>query len=244
MKFLPAASLALSFTAIPVCAQTVVIVQEFHPSSQNPRITVTGDGKPQPSAELKISRVDKNQKLSVRTDSRGAATLPHLALGRYCIIASTSPTLRGDLCIEITRDRRLKSSAFTMELVLQPPPLPTLKQRLEAAAKAPPEVQVRGFSGTICDPTGAVIQRATVAVYRHGVRGTAHPKKGATDQQGHFAIALIAGKYIAVIESPGFETRVLTFEISPSAAEQELKVKLNLGAMSETVAIARKGSDR
>jgi hypothetical protein len=61
---------------------------------------------------------------------------------------------------------------------------------------------------------------------------TAHPLKITTDQQGHFSASLAPGKYAAVIESPGFETNFLTFEISPDAVQEDLNVKLNIGAIA------------
>jgi hypothetical protein len=232
MKFLATAAVWLSCAVFVATADIVVVVKEVRPSSQNARLTILSGGKRQPGANLAVYNADNEQKLSLKADSHGKATLPDLPPGRYCVTASTSPILRADLCLQIANGHARKRSAFSMDLVVQPPPPPTLEEKLEAAEKAPIEVRTRAFSGTVRDPVGAVISRASVAVYRYGARDTAHPLKTTTDQQGGFYAALAPGKYTAVIQSPGFETRFLTFEISPDAGQEDLNVKLNIGAIA------------
>jgi hypothetical protein len=232
MTFLATSAVWLSCTLFAATADVVVVVQEVRPSSQNARLTILSGGKRQPGANLAVYNADNEQKLSLKADSHGKATLPDLPPGRYCVTASTSPTLRADLCLQIAAGNARKRSAFSMELVVQPPPPPTFEEKLQTAEKAPIEVFTRAFSGTVRDPSGAFIPRASIAVYPHGASDTAHALKTMTDQQGRFYPDLAPGSYTAVIQSPGFETRFLTFEISPDAAQEDLNVKLNVGAIA------------
>lgn len=223
-------------------AQVVVVEREAQPSSQNPRITVLISGKAQPGAKLAISDANGEKKLVLSANSRGIAVLPDLPPGRYCIVASTSPTLRADLCLQIADGRVPKASVFSMQLVVQPAPLPTLEERLDAASKAPIGLLMRIFTGSVRDITGAAIPQASVEVYPQGVADTAHPLRINTDAQGRFSAALAPGKYTALIQSPGFETQLVTVEISPDADPKELDVKLNVGAIAEVVTIVEGNS--
>jgi hypothetical protein len=241
MKLRIATFLAWLLTAWPAVPRSVEVL-EVHPSSQKPLITVLKDGAPQQSATLTVFANNGKQRLTLTTDSRGMAKLPHLHSGIYRIAASTSPTLRVDLYLQIAAVHQQKPSEFTMELRVQPPPPPTFEGKLEAAEKTPIEVFTRAFSGTVRDPSGAFISRASIAVYRHRAGNTAHPLKTMTDHQGRFYSDLAGGSYTAVIQSPGFETRILTFEISSDAAQKELNVKLDVGAITEDVPIAEGNS--
>ena len=233
MTFLATAAVWLSCAFFSATADVVVVVKEVRPSLQNARLTILSGGKRQPGANLAVYNADNEKKLSLTADSHGKATLPDLPPGRYCVTASTSPTLRADLCLQIADGHARKRSAFSIKLFAQPPPPPTFEEKLEAAEKAPIEVLTRAFSGAIRDPVGAVIPRASVAVYQHGAHDTAHGLKTETDQQGRFYATLAPGKYTAVFQSPGFGTRFLTFEISPDGAQEDLNVKLNIGAIAQ-----------
>jgi hypothetical protein len=230
MRFLAAAAFCLSCAVFAVTAQVVIVLREARPSSQNPRLEILSGGKLQPDANLAVYNADDEQKLSFKADAHGMATLPDLPAGRYCIAASTSPTLRAMLCLQIADRHARKPRVFSIKLLVQPPP--TFEEKLEAVEKAPSGLLTCAFSGTVRDPAGAVMPRASVAVYRQGAGDTAHPLKITTDQQGHFSASLAPGKYAAVIESPGFETRFLTFEISPDAVQEDLHVKLTIGAIA------------
>jgi hypothetical protein len=233
-----AATFCLLCAVSAAMAQVVVVVRDVQPSSQNPRITVLSDGQAQPGAKLAVSDANGEQKLVRSADSHGIAVLPDVRRGKYCIVTSTSPTRRADSCLQIANGRVSKATVFSMQLVVQPPPPPTLEERLQAAAKAPVGLLTRVFTGTVQDITGAAIPRASVAVYRQEATDTAQPFKTTTDVQGQFSAVLTAGKYTVVIQSPGFETQLVMVEISPVAAQKDLNVKLNVGAIAENVAIA------
>lgn len=239
MKYALVAVFAMSLGALPARSYASVEVVEVRPSSQNARITVLKDGAQQQGAKLGIFAKDGKQKLVLTTDSIGMARLPHLAPGQYCIVASTSRTVWAELCLQIVAGQKKGNpSTFTMELSDKPPPPLTLEERLAEAEKAPIALVTRALSGTVLDPGGAVVPRASLAIYRHGSKNIAHPVKATADNAGRFSVRLKPGKYTVVIQSPGFEAPFVTIEVSRDAAERALNVNLNLGKMTETAAVA------
>ncbi|MGC1484686.1 MAG: carboxypeptidase-like regulatory domain-containing protein [Candidatus Acidiferrum sp.] len=241
MKFLAAAAFCLSCAVAAVSAQ--VVVEEPHPSSQNSRITILSNGKPQPGANLLVFSAEGEQTLVLKADSHGRAALPVLPPGRYRLVASTSPAFGAELWLQIANGHVSKASAFSMVLTVQPPPPPTLEEIVAAAEKAPIDLLTSVFSGTVRDPSGAVVPRASVAVYRQGASDTVHPLKTSTDEPGRFSAVLTPGKYTAIIISLGFRMKLVTVEISPDAAQKELNVKLNMGMIAESVVIAGENSN-
>jgi carboxypeptidase family protein len=241
-KLLTMAAFGLLCSAVAAAAQTVEVM-DLRPSTQNPSIAVTTDGKLQANAKLVVFDADGRSVLSLMTNAHGVATLPDLGPGKYCIVASTSPTHGGAVCLLISGGQARKPSAFSVALREQPPPPPTLEEKLSALEKAPIDTVTRAFSGTVVDPLGAVIFKATVSIFRHGSAFTLHPQKAITDESGRFSMALDPGKYTAMIQSPGFETRFLTIEISSDAKEEPIKVTLNVGRVSESVSVAANNRD-
>lgn len=220
-------------------ARSVEVIK-VRPSSQNPRVTVLRDGKLLPDANLEISGITGRPKLSLRTDAQGAVKLPHLRHGQYCLTASTLPTLSGTICLKISGGHVRQPDAFSIQLVPHPPPPPTFEEKLAAAENAPVDLVTRAFSGNIVDPSGTAIRKASVALYSQGVKVRSHRSKTTTDRSGHFSAHLNPGKYTVVILSPGFEMRFVTIEVSPDAAENglNLKLKMRIGAITESVAVA------
>jgi hypothetical protein len=217
-----------------------VEVLEIHPSAQKPRITVLKDGAPQQSATLTVFANHGRQKLTLTTDSRGMAKLPHLRPGIYRIAASTSPTLRADLCLQIAAAHQQNPSAFTIELRVQPPPLPTFEESLAAAEVSPVSVSSRTFSGTVLDRSGTGIPRVFISIYKQSSGVAARPHKIRSDEHGRFSVTPSRGRYTAVFSAPGFAAQFLTFEIARGAAENPVTVKLNFGGVTESVAVTAK----
>lgn len=231
MKYLASAFFACLLTATPATPWSVEVL-EAHPSGQKLLITVLKDGAPQQGATLAVLANDGKQKLTLTTDSRGTARLPHLPPGIYCLTASTSPTLRADVCLQLAPAHQQSPSAFTMALVVKPPPPPTFAERLAAAESAPASASIRRFSGTVVDPSGSAIPRVSIAICRQGAGVSAHPRKIRSDSNGRFSRTLSPGRYTAVFSVQGFEIQFLSFEIARGAGEQDLRVKLKLGAVS------------
>jgi len=207
---------------------TVVEVLSFQPSSQNARIAVSINGKPQKDVNVVLSSYDGQARLTTATDSEGVVNLPDLPPGKYCLAASVSPTLRADVCLEVAKNRGRKPSAFSMELRPSPPPPPSFEEELEAAEKAPITVRIQVFAIIVEDPSTAFVPGTKVAVYRRGLAERAHPLESTTDEQGRFTAPLPPGIYTAVFQISGFQTEFVSFEIAPDGSKEELRVKLKL----------------
>lgn len=240
MKHLATTLVAILLTACPAFPRGSVEVLEIQPSTQKPLITVLKDGAPQQGATVAVVTNNGKEKLIVTTDSHGIAKLPHLHPGNYWINASTSPTLRGAICLQIAAAHQKKPSAFTIGLRVQPPPLPTFEEMLAAAQALPVSVFGRTFSGTVFDPSGTGIPRVFISIYKLSSGPAGHPRKFRSDEHGRFSASPSPGRYTAVFSAPGFATQFLTFEIARDAAQNPVtvKLKMRLGAVTESVAVA------
>jgi Carboxypeptidase regulatory-like domain/TonB-dependent Receptor Plug Domain/TonB dependent receptor len=91
------------------------------------------------------------------------------------------------------------------------------------------------LSGTVVDPSGAVIAGATVLIRSSG---GAVQRTTQTDVNGFFsASGLPAGDYRLVVSSPGFETKELPFAIAATEALGPLHISLAVSAVSTTVTV-------
>ncbi|MGC1618407.1 MAG: carboxypeptidase regulatory-like domain-containing protein [Candidatus Acidiferrum sp.] len=245
MKHLATALFAVLLSACPACPRASVEVLEIHPSTQKPLITVLKDGAPQQGATLAVFTNNGKEKLIVTTDSHGIAKLPHLHPGIYRIDASTSPTLRGALCLKIAAAHQKTSSAFTIGLRVQPPPLPTFEEMVAAAQASPVSVSGRNFSGTVFDPSGTGIPRVSISIFKQSSGPAGHPRKIRSDEHGRFSASPSPGRYTAVFAAPGFAVQFLTIEIARGAIQNPVTVKLTLrlGAITESVAVASKNEN-
>jgi hypothetical protein len=237
MKYFAAALCTLLLTGGPACARPSVEVERVVPSSQKPVITVLKEGAEQQGAKLTVLAQNGKEKLVLATDARGTAKLPHLHPGTYCVVASTAPTLRADLCLQTAASHDRTTSAFTMELHVKAPPPPTFEEQLAAAEAAPVAASSCTFSGVVVDPSGSPIPHVLITIHKQRTHG-AHPRKIFSDRQGHFAATPSPGRYTAVFSAQGFAIRFLTFEIARAASESALDVKLSLGAVTESVGVA------
>jgi hypothetical protein len=237
MKLLATVAPLLLCSAAAQASQVVEVIA-VQASFQNPKITVSAGGKLQPGAKLEVFNSEYQRKLSLQADAQGVVTLPDLPAGQYYLTASTSPTLIGTICLQISAAHGTQLGAFSIALSPHPPPPPGFEDQLAAAEKRPVDLVTRSFSGAVLDPIGAVVPRASLAIYRQGAKDLAHPLKATADDGGQFYVQLKPGRYTVVVQSPGFKTQFVTIEISRDAPEKALNVKLNIGAVSETVAIA------
>lgn len=242
MKLRTATLLAWLLTAWPATPRSVEVL-EIHPSAQKPVITVLKDDAPQSGATLAVFTNDGKPKLNLTTDFRGMVKLPHLHPGIYRLTASTSPTLGAALYLQFFAAHRENPGAFTMELRVQPPPLPSFEEQLAAAAASPVRFSSRTFSGTVFDPLGTGIPGVLVSIYKQSSGVAAHPHKIRSDEHGRFSVTPSPGRYTAVFSASGFGVQFLTFEIARGAAENPVSVKLHLGAVTESVAVAAKSEN-
>jgi hypothetical protein len=80
------------------------------------------------------------------------------------------------------------------------------------------------LSGTVTDPSGAVLRNATLVLQPH--TGDSSPRTVTTDATGHFSIALPPGIYDLSIDAPGFApyTRTVTLAASPLRLDPRLTI--------------------
>jgi len=89
------------------------------------------------------------------------------------------------------------------------------------------------LSGTVTDPTGAVISNAEVE-FRSDSGAT---QRVTTDSNGNYQMSVPPGRGRVTIQSPGFQTRMMSnLNIRPGAMSQ-VNATLNLGAATETVEV-------
>lgn len=150
------------------------------------------------------------------TDANGDYSLPELAPGEYEVAATLNGVASTPFFgLHVTRDPKV--TVFPMDLTLQ-------VQRLEAAARA--YHQVEGFRGTVHDPTGAAIPRASIVVVTSQLKDVV--LTGKTDSNGHFSAELAAGSYLAVFFSQGLRPGIVAFDVVKGGSS-ELSVRLNIG---------------
>jgi hypothetical protein len=98
-----------------------------------------------------------------------------------------------------------------------------------AAQSAP--VRVGKLTGTVADPSGAVVPRATI----HAETEAGSPQDAVSDAAGRFAFALAEGSYTVTISAQGFEPQTRTVEVGANGAR--LDVKLTVAARTEQVEV-------
>ena len=90
------------------------------------------------------------------------------------------------------------------------------------------------LSGTVVDPSGAVVAGATVLL--RSANGTA--RTTLTDKNGSFDISeLPAGNYQLVVSSPDFETKEMLVAIETTGAVAPLHISLTVSRVSTTVEV-------
>ena len=90
------------------------------------------------------------------------------------------------------------------------------------------------LSGTITDPTGAVIPGATVVATNSAAEIV---RSAATDNRGQFRMeGLVPGSYRIEAQATGFETESFFAEVAP-AQQAVADVRLRVGSASQTVAV-------
>jgi hypothetical protein len=232
MKALAFALAVLLIAAEATIACSVVEVVETLPSSPNVRLTVFKDGIPQQNATLVVALQTSGQEVgpALATDARGRAELQNLTPGTYCISATADSKLGAVLCLVVSSAHHRKRSEFSLQLAPLPPPPPTLAEQLEQASKSPPQVRARAFEGIVTDVAGAPIPRAGLVVYVH--RSGRNPSliRLEADAHGQFSVPLNPGRYAAAFQSPGFQTRLVGFEIAPDESQESVPIVLQIGS--------------
>jgi iron complex outermembrane receptor protein/vitamin B12 transporter len=90
------------------------------------------------------------------------------------------------------------------------------------------------ISGTVLDPTGAVVRGATVDVLAHN----STVATVTTDENGHYAAALpSAGNYQVRVRAPGFSTSGFQAALSATSAAAVCNITLRLNRLSQEVTV-------
>ena len=93
------------------------------------------------------------------------------------------------------------------------------------------------LTGTVTDPTGAVIAGASVTVHNNDTNTDFRTLE--TDASGNFSVTnLPAGPYTVTVKAPGFKTFVSSNVILHVAEKRSLDVGLQTGQITETVNVA------
>jgi hypothetical protein len=91
------------------------------------------------------------------------------------------------------------------------------------------------LSGTVMDPSGALIPGADVQITNNG---TQTEYKTITAENGTFTIpALPPGTYTASISLPGFKTAVLNNIVLNGGVPASVRVTMEIGGVTETVTV-------
>ena len=211
-------------------ARSSVEVLNFQPCAQNAVITMLKDGALQKNVDIDLYIPGEQPKVKLTTDETGAVRLPTLKPAGYCLRAWVGFELEANICLAVSNEKEMPSS-FTVNLAATSAHL--FEVSVQAAESRPPSAHVKEFSGVVRDPTGTAIPRAVIAVGPVGDRKESHAKKVTSDESGRFSLGLKRGVYTALFEAPGFQTRVLVFELSSSGSSENLQIKMDIGECSE-----------
>mgnify|MGYP003330349452 CR=1 FL=1 len=100
--------------------------------------------------------------------------------------------------------------------------------------------QTSTLSGTIKDPTGAVVTRAVVSVTESK---TATQKQAVADATGTYTVSgLTAGDYTVAVDAPGFAA--FKKSVAVGAGETKLDIALMLAAETGAVSVGSAGNER
>jgi A-macroglobulin TED domain/Alpha-2-macroglobulin family/Carboxypeptidase regulatory-like domain/MG2 domain/A-macroglobulin receptor binding domain/Alpha-2-macroglobulin bait region domain/Macroglobulin domain MG3 len=95
-----------------------------------------------------------------------------------------------------------------------------------------------GITGTVIDPNGAVIAKATVTAT---LTATEQAYETTTDDNGRYILNLLPGTYQLRVTAPGFQETVIESLVVSKSTILTLDITLQAGAVSETVSVV---SDR
>jgi len=221
MKILAAVALVLSYCISASTECVTVTGPEETKSSQNARITVLRDEKPQEGVKLIVHPPNGQEFRSFFTDSHGTAILKELPAGTNCVTAVGDDHFVAYLCLAVSKDSNPEISAFVLTLADPLPPPPPIGSAL-------PDV-LRKLEMVVQDPTGATIPHAEIWVYAR----QSYPKnplvKAWTDQDGRVAVPVNPGTYAVLARSPGFKAAVHVIEVSPDGREGRVQEVLQIG---------------
>lgn len=220
------------FWAEPSSANaSVVEVLPCQASSQGARITIDLSGKSTKDVKVVVTTPENHFIQAVSMDETGLVVLPRLAPGKYLVTASAPDNQGGSICVEISKRKWKQVSSFSLTLKALPPDSLTLEQMLAAAENSTPSEHIQEFKGEVVDPSGAMVPGTSIQIFSRGVRvrDDARTVKMTTDVNGHFSVTLADGIYTALFVMPGFQIKIVTFEITHTGVVGGLRISLQIG---------------
>ncbi len=191
-----------------------VVIGEASASSDSPNVCIQmKSDRDVKGVDLAIyQRIEHGEHLfwSGATDLTGKACPPALPNGRYRLFASTAK-LDATLNLTVTK-AEAKIVPLTMELINHDQPSAEALMR-NSLDQAPLKVWLKTFRGVVQDRTGALIPKAKVGVWRRELLGDKPAFETQSDERGRFDLPLAGGRYVAVIQRPGFRDCVFGFEV-------------------------------
>jgi 5-hydroxyisourate hydrolase-like protein (transthyretin family) len=210
-------------------------------SSQEIRVVFLIDGTPQKGVRVELYRYtlgsgeESKPLVSLASDDEGKVTPPVLSPGRYHLVASAEHNLRADLYLDVSRKRGKRPSSFSMNLLESQHPTP--EQLWAAAEDVPVKDRLEAFSGTIHDPSGAMVSGVSIEVVRKGTQGRKRVAQLKSGKDGRFSAHLADGAYVARFSVPGFQIAFVPFEVTKQGSE-ELRVTLQIGRATEALTVS------
>lgn len=206
--------------------------------SPNIVITASLDGKGARAARIEVLTALNEPRFSLVADERGVVAVPLLPPGSYHIVAVTPPQSLGEVYLaeinfNVSQNIMNRPSLLNIELMsagqFWPAELPI--DEMSAPRGKPLAVgAVQRFQGSVIDPPGSAIVGATIRVFQQASSGQALVTETKADERGRFSASLAPGGYTASVQMPGFRTRMITFEIAPSADAKDVEISLNIGS--------------
>src|SRR5579863_4687162 len=91
------------------------------------------------------------------------------------------------------------------------------------------------ISGTVSDPSGAMVPNAMVTITN---QGTGAEQTSKTNASGFYSFpSLVPGTYRIAVTKSGFKTAVVTGRVADVAQPARVDVKLQLGSTAQTVRV-------
>jgi len=98
-----------------------------------------------------------------------------------------------------------------------------------------------GISGTVTDPSGAVISGASVTLRNQNTGAT---REGATNASGSYSFpSVLPGTYTVKVELPGFKTALVTDRVVEVTQPARVDVALEIGETTEIVTVSAEGAE-
>jgi hypothetical protein len=201
-------------------------------SSRKVRITVVLNGKPVNLARVEFCTTTGAQTcFTVLTGDDGIAVSQTLSLTTYHLDALFEDNLSSELYLHVSAQG--KATAFVMDLTSS---FKAAQAVLAAAEKLPVREIVREFTGSLQDPSEAMISGVNIKVVRKGSADKADVRRLMSDANGHFSAQLADGFYIAIFSVQGFRTEIVPFEVA-AQGEKEMLVKLQIGRVTQLMKV-------